>query len=148
MLLGHSQHQQLLQKPKDIPKFLEAMTLPVTHWTSPSGLPSSFCKLLAPTLALWRKLQPHIPSTFLPWPTLLPDIHTHHWSQGQWLPHHISNQRPPWHRVVCWHNMKIAVTAWDLSRIILPYIPIIVISQIVYVTTVHKIRKPCTRDCS
>lgn len=104
---------------------------------------SSPCELLAPTFTLWRKLEPHIPSPFLPWPTLLPDTHTHHWSQGQWLPHHTSNQRPPGHRVFYWHNMKVADAAWGLLKIILPCIPIIVISQILHVKIVHKVRKPC-----
>lgn len=29
--------QRLLQRPKDTPKFPGAMTVPVTHWPSPSG---------------------------------------------------------------------------------------------------------------
>lgn len=70
------------------------------RWLRPASLVSlcpahSPCNPLPPTHALWRKLAPRIPSGFLPWTALLPDILTHPRSQGQRLP----RQQPPGHRV-------------------------------------------------
>lgn len=136
---GCASESQQLQRPKDISKFPEVMTLLLHTRQARVALQSNPCQLLAPTLALRRKLAPHIPSTSLP--PLFSQIPAHT-TEVEGSGCHTSNQRPPGHKVFCWHNMKIAVTAWGVFKIILPYIPIIVISQILHVTIVHKVKKP------